>query len=371
MITHHIQNISLIGLLFVACSGQPSYNEQATFKGNMTQGQGKKIALDQLTATQIIPVDTALIHENGNFSFSFEPKEPGFYRLSESKNNYINFIWVAGEKIVISADYTQISTTAKIEGSKETETLTLFNKGLDGLYKKNDSLNKVMQMAQSMGNYQTMMQAQTSLQQLNDQHANYVKQFVDQHASSIAALAAVQKLSLENDLDYYLKVEDGLQKSIPNTVLLKDYSKVMAEHKKLGPGSEAPEILLQTPEGKNFSLSSLRGKVVLIDFWASWCRPCRAENPNVVKMYAKYKDKGFDILGVSLDNNKQAWTAAIAQDQLTWNHVSDLKGWQSAVAPLYKVNSIPMTFLIDKDGKIIGKNLRGPALEQKLEEIFK
>ncbi|MEM9260047.1 MAG: TlpA disulfide reductase family protein [Bacteroidota bacterium] len=135
-------------------------------------------------------------------------------------------------------------------------------------------------------------------------------------------------------------------------------------------GAEAPDFTGLDPEGQEISLSDLRGKVVLIDFWASWCGPCRRENPNVVKMYAKYKDQGFEILGVSLDNTKSRWLKAIEDDKLTWLHVSDLMGWRSAFAKQYGVSSIPQTILLDKDGNILARNLRGAGLEQKLAEIF-
>jgi peroxiredoxin len=138
----------------------------------------------------------------------------------------------------------------------------------------------------------------------------------------------------------------------------------------INPGGEAPEIDLKTPEGTQLKLSSLRGKYVLIDFWASWCGPCRKENPNVVRMYKQYHDKGFEILGVSLDNSKEKWMQAIQADGLTWKHVSDLAGWSSVAAKAYSVSSIPFTVLLDKNGKIIGKNLRGPALEEKLKEVL-
>ena len=145
------------------------------------------------------------------------------------------------------------------------------------------------------------------------------------------------------------------------------------EMKKAGtnmPGFEAPDLAGMTPDSSTFSLKQLRGKVVLIDFWASWCGPCRKENPNVVKSYNQYKDKGFDILGVSLDREINAWRKAIQQDGLPWHHISDLKGWQSAHAALYSVSSIPQTLLIDREGKIIARNLRGEQLGQKLKEIF-
>jgi peroxiredoxin len=136
------------------------------------------------------------------------------------------------------------------------------------------------------------------------------------------------------------------------------------------PGGAAPELSGATPEGGTFALSQLRGKYVLIDFWASWCGPCRKENPNVVANYNKYKSKGFEILGVSLDKNAEAWKKAIADDGLTWKHISDLKGWSSDHARLYSVSSIPQTLLLDKEGKIIQRNLRGEQLAAKLKEIF-
>lgn len=136
-------------------------------------------------------------------------------------------------------------------------------------------------------------------------------------------------------------------------------------------GDTAPDVMLKDVNGKSLSLNSLKGKVVLLDFWASWCGPCRKENPNVVQVYEKYKDKGFTVFSVSLDNDKDKWIRAIEQDKLVWkNHVSDLKGWQSEGAATYSVKGIPAAFLIDKNGKIVATNLRGEALEQKVAEIL-
>jgi peroxiredoxin len=146
--------------------------------------------------------------------------------------------------------------------------------------------------------------------------------------------------------------------------------------KTLNVGDKAPEIALKNPQGEVVKLSSLRGKMVLIDFWAAWCRPCRMENPNVVKLYNKYKNKqfkygdGFTVYSVSLDRNKTDWEKAIKQDGLIWDtHVSDLKFWSSQAARTYNINSIPATFLIDENGVILARNLRGGALERALEKM--
>jgi peroxiredoxin len=135
-------------------------------------------------------------------------------------------------------------------------------------------------------------------------------------------------------------------------------------------GGEAPDFAQNDPDGNPIQLSDLRGKVVLLDFWASWCGPCRRENPNVVKLYEAYKDKGFEILGISLDKDKGRWLQAIEKDGLKWLHVSDLKGWKNEVGQLYGVSSIPHTVLLDAEGRIIAQKLRGPALEQKVAEIL-
>ena len=135
-------------------------------------------------------------------------------------------------------------------------------------------------------------------------------------------------------------------------------------------GNKAPELTATSPSGETIKLSDTKGKLVLLDFWAAWCPPCRRENPNVVSAYNKYKDKGFDILGVSLDRDMNAWRKAIEADGLPWHHISDLKGWQNEVAQMYSVTSIPHTVLLDREGRILARNLRGTALEEALAKIF-
>ena len=165
-------------------------------------------------------------------------------------------------------------------------------------------------------------------------------------------------------------VVQKLGEEFPSDKLYTQVKPQLEALKKTAIGQVAPDIELTTPDGKKVKPSDFRGKYLLLDFWASWCMPCRRENPNVVRMYKKYKDKGFEILGISLDRDKNKWIQAIKSDGLVWHHGSDLKGWQSEAAKLYGVSSIPNTFLLDKEGRIIAKGLRGPTLEQKLKELL-
>lgn len=214
--------------------------------------------------------------------------------------------------------------------------------------------------------------------------ASYQKMFNDRN-TEISAEARAMMLENKSDLATLMFIDNfaqdkalqtevitALHETFPeHPLVVERYNKINNPQFRTSEGSIAPELEFQDPTGKVRKLSDLRGKVVLIDFWASWCGPCRKENPHVVSLYAKYRDRGFEVFSVSLDKNKASWTDAIAKDHLTWpNHVSDLKGWGSAAAKLYGVNSIPSTFLVDKDGRIIAKGLRGEQLTAVLEQIF-
>jgi peroxiredoxin len=174
----------------------------------------------------------------------------------------------------------------------------------------------------------------------------------------------------DKHIDLFISLSEKFKKEWPTYSYTKELSSQVEKLKITAIGQLAPEIALTNPNGQVVKLSSLRGKYVLIDFWAKWCGPCRRENPNVVKAYKRFKDKGFEVFGVSLDRNKEDWLKAIAEDGLTWTHVSDLKYFESQAAKDYNINAIPFSILLDKTGKIIAKNLRGAALEQKLEEVF-
>lgn len=207
-----------------------------------------------------------------------------------------------------------------------------------------------------------------------------VKQAIDLQLSQIPAKSKAYRMALGGAISGLKTTNGQLCTAYTSDYLnlyrnnsLGEVARLEYDIKKAGtfmPGFEAPDLIGMTPDSSNYSLKQLRGKIVMVDFWASWCGPCRRENPNVVENYKKYKDKGFDVLGVSLDRDISAWRKAIQQDGLPWHHISDLKGWQSEHAALYSVTSIPQTLLIDREGKIIVRNLRGEQLGEKLKEIF-
>jgi peroxiredoxin len=199
-----------------------------------------------------------------------------------------------------------------------------------------------------------------------------LKDFINGNPASYISLVSLKKMA--GSVPDYAEVSpmfNALSDEVKNTETGKAYASYLDKLKATAIGAIAPDFTQNDPDGNPIKLSDFKGKYVLIDFWAAWCGPCRKENPNVVKAYAKYHEKGFEILGVSLDQKKEAWIKAIADDQLTWKHVSDLKYWNNEVGALYAVRAVPQNFLLDPTGKIIAKNLRSEALEAKLAEIFK
>lgn len=366
-LTHLFYVILVLGI--GACAGTPeevSDPNATVVSGKLTNGNGAQIFLEDISGQAPKAIDTAIIAEDGTFMLSTMLDAPSFYRISFSNTNFAVFILQRGEKVKVTGDALNLGKTYSVEGSKETNRLMAFNE----LRAPLDSIGQVIQMAQQQqdaGSYYAAVQAQ---QALVPTMRGKMETFINEDPGSIASFAAVKNLSIDDDFELYEKVANAMGERYPDFDYTKMIQQEVASNSKLRVGNDAPDINLQTPGGEYVSLSSLRGKVVMIDFWASWCKPCRAENPNVVKLYDRYHDQGFEILGVSLDRSKDQWVKAIDDDGLEWLHISDLGFWNSSVVPVYNVKSIPKTYLIDKEGKILAKNLRGPALESKLAEIF-
>lgn len=282
-------------------------------------------------------------------------------------------------------DYDERYYDGKLDGKKEkaafcAEILSAIRLYGQPASEKRGSVSQEATLLKSMGNMLTSkIQGNVEKvvakyqEEFNTRDAKALQRAHDLMIANKNDLAALMFLdNFAQDKALQTEVVDALHATFPNNTLVTErYNKMNKPQNRTSEGNIAPELEFLDPNGQTRKLSDMRGKIVLLDFWASWCGPCRRENPHVVEMYHKYHDKGFDVFSVSLDQRAENWKAAIAKDGLVWpNHVSDLKGWQSEAAKIYGVSSIPCTFLLDKDGKILAKGLRGESLTQVLKQIF-
>ncbi|MGZ3861767.1 MAG: redoxin family protein [Bacteroidia bacterium] len=373
-----IKNISgflAISLLLAACGGG---NHNGNVKGTLSNAVGgETVYLEELSPTGKLAIDSAVIDEKGNFSFDNAKLTAGFFRIKVNEANFAMLILDSTQKVNITGDFKDLGNSYKVEGSPDTKVFLEMNDLGKIVQMKADSFQRVFQelLATSKKDSLTIDSINKAIEPkymaMIADHQKKVAVVVDKNSSSLAALVGIQQLTPDNYMDLYKKVYKDLSARFPGSKYLYNLKKNVESYSNLMEGSEAPDFTMATMDGKPLKLSSLRGKVVLIDFWASWCGPCRKENPNVVNVYKKFHSKGFEILGVSVDDKADKWKEAVAKDGLPWIHVSDLQGWNNEAVLMYGVDAIPFTVLLDKEGKIIAKGLRGAKLEEKLEEIFK
>lgn len=349
-----------------------------TVTGKIDSVEDQKIYLEEVFFTDKTPnvLDTAEV-KNGKFEISGTATEQGLFRIRLEKSfGYlfindqanINFAANGGDQTLSTQSFnTPASNSLKkfliVMDSLQAK-LIIANTNVES-YKEANKPDSVQQAAMNKFNTE------------NGNFKNFVQRYIDTTTSPVIALFALgYSENLDKDL---LKTSvAGLTKRFPNhkvlTELIGMYNKSVTEKKpsrgKVTVGEPAPEITMPDTDGQPFSLSSLRGKYVLVDFWASWCGPCRQENPNVVAAYKKFSAKNFTVLGVSLDKEKADWLKAIKDDGLTWKHISDLQYWNSAAVPLYSIEGIPFNVLVDPAGKVVATDLREDDLHKTLEAIL-
>ncbi|MBD0277979.1 MAG: AhpC/TSA family protein [Flavisolibacter sp.] len=388
-------NKSLMGLscflslaFLISCS---SDSNQFVVEGSVKNTPARTVYLEEGSFSNMQPIiiDSAQIDKDGSFKLKGTGKEESLYvlRLSGNNNPFASLINDT-KKITVKADIADIKQPYTVQGSPASTELSNY-------------MNKAMQKAEAI--YNISLQVDQSGGAANDSLINELmskrKAEADefrQYTVSVAnnskhapmpvfAIGLYQSLATNPAFGMQPFSEQELKDLINRTAarfprhqatlaLQKSFQEA-TQQSQAAPASllnkPAPDFTLPNVNGQPVTLSSLRGKYVLVDFWASWCKPCRMENPNVVKAYQKFNNKNFTVLGVSLDKEKDAWINAIKQDNLTWTHISDLKFWDSKVVPLYNIEGIPYNVLIDPNGVVIGEGLRGEALETKLQEVLK
>ena len=333
------------------------------------------IIINQAVQGKLKPMDTIYTNGHGAYRLELDIKQPTMYPLTFAameRSSVIYMLVMPGDKVTLDMQLhpsDNFVTIKNVRGSDNMETYRQFN---HILYTPIHEINKMdEEYKDSATTQQRKEEIDQTAQSLMAQQTQNVRKLVYENSDDL--ISAFLVTYFEGDFNTYADLFEKVRNSLIERYPSNEYVQYVDAKVKqsLKPGSLAPEIRMANVDGDTIALSSLRGKVVLVDFWASWCRPCRMENPNVVKLYHKYNDSGFDVFSVSLDNRREEWVQAITRDGLVWsNHVSDLTGWKSSGGAAYGITSVPTTVLIDGKGRVIAKNLRGPDLANKLKEIF-
>ncbi|QSE96693.1 TlpA disulfide reductase family protein [Fulvivirga lutea] len=366
-------------LLITSCTsgngnGQEQVEEGIEISGVVSYPQSGSITLEKYENNKPVPYDTFQLDENYSFKKMVSIEEPGYYRLNFYNTQFVNVL-LDKDDISVRVDGNNRAGFAEVSGSSDHDFIQKVQE-MGSAFQSSQEVQEINQkftIARNTNDLEAMTAAQDEYMALDDSFKEKIAAMVDSAGATLGVLEILRSgrmLDKDKHYDLYVKIAEEAKKELPNSEVAIQFIEEVEASKQLAIGMVAPEIALPNPEGEVVPLSSLRGKYVLVDFWAKWCGPCRKENPNVVRMYNKYNDQGFEVYGVSLDRKKEDWLQAIEQDGLHWTQVSDLKYWNSEAAKTYNIKAIPFALLLDPEGRIIGKNLRGRALEQKLEEIF-
>lgn len=360
----------MLVLAVVSCNNaSDGYTIEGSIEGENTDGT--ELTLRKYgDNNQLITIDSATVSA-GNFVFEGGPAEsPELHYIFFGRGQENIPIIVENGEIEVSAQRDSLSY-ARIGGTLQNDLFYDFLKGSRVLSRKASSMNQDMRVAQGNRDTVVMNSLREEYFELMDEAKGYELEYVKENPNAVVSALIIYRI-LTTKAKTNAEVQELYEALTPEIKASKTGIKIkeaLEKEANTSIGSKAPNFSAPSPDGEELALNDVLGKVTIVDFWAAWCRPCRAENPNVVKVYKKYKDKGLSILGVSLDRNANDWKKAIEDDGLTWYHVSNVQYFDE-IARLYNVDAIPASFILDENGVIVAKNLRGPMLEQKIGELL-
>ena len=381
---------SLIVILLVAgCSSKESF----IIDGNIADGEGKKVYLFRMDLVGDVPIDSIKIKKNGNFKFSLKAlKNPEFYKLQFSNENFITLLGDTTEHITVTGSVNSFAKNYKVENSQGSRFVQILGERVVNLRSKVDSLSNLYA---SMSDNEKTLRVEAISNELNaavDEYKKWIGEFVFENPRSFASYYAlfltlsdntpVMNIWDKQDQIYFAAIATSLNLEKPEAERVKQLYSMVLSVKKEQRKSEAlekltseatdkiPELKIKDVDGNEVALSSLRGKVVLLSFWATWDDASKRENQNLKRIYKKYKSRGFEVYQVGLERSKVVWESVLLQDEIPWISVTDLEYTESYAAKVYNVQQLPANYLISRDGEIIGKNLFNDMLDEKLGKVL-